>query len=343
MKDDKKKIRLALVGTDSLRGKEIKNVLESKRLFFDSIDFFDPDVKEEYSKLTEFRGEPKVIHHLTQDSLLDADLVFLASGQQINREFGLLAKTQDFQVIDLNQTFNAEKEIPVVVAGINDSRVLKKSPRIVANPHPVTIILSHVLGVVLEESDLKKAVAFALQPASAFEESGIEELASQSFAILNGSALTRKVFKTQTAFNLLSHTEPLDKDGFDKVEKQVIAEVRGVLEAEDLPLTLSIIQAPVFHTYSIMVYFEPKERISFQAMKNLFKKSSYIMLSSPAPSSLASCVSVAGKDKIHVGQIKKSDAPHNSYWLWAVADNLTRGSALNAFEIAEQILSVRRA
>ncbi len=338
-----KKIRLALVGTDSLRGKEIKDVLDSKKLFFDSIDFFDPDVKEEYSKLTEFRGEPKVIHHLEKNSLLDSDLVFLAADQQTNREFGLLAKTHDFQVIDLNETFNVVREIPVVVAGMNDRRALKKKPRIVANPHPVTIILSHVFGTLLRKSNLKKAVAVALQPASAFEESGIEELASQSFAILNGSALTKKVFKAQTAFNLLSHTEPQDEDGFDKVEKQVMAEVRRVLGVEDLPLTLSIIQAPVFHTYSIIIYFELTKRAGLQTMKDLFRKSPYIKLSSPTLSSPASCVSVAGKDKIHIGQIKKVDAILNSFWLWVVADNLTRGSALNAFEIAEQILSARRA
>lgn len=338
-----KKIRLALVGTDSLRSKEIKDVLNSKRLFFDSIDFFDPDVKEEYSKLTEFRGEPKVIHRLKRDSLLDSDLVFLATDQETNREFGFLAKTQDFQVIDLNGTFNADEEIPVVVAGINDKYILKEKPGIVANPHPVTIILSHVFDAILRKFNLRKAVSFVLQPVSAFEESGIEELASQSFALLNGSALTKKVFKAQIAFNLLSHTEPQYKDGFDKVEKQVMAEIRRVLGVKDLPLTLSIIQAPVFHTYSIMIYFELTKRAGLLAIKDLLRKSPYVKLSSPTLSSQASCVSVAGKDKIHIGQIKKVDMHSNGFWLWAVADNLTRGCALNAFEIAEQILSARRA
>jgi len=339
----KSKIRLALVGTDTLRGKEMKDVLDSNRLFFDSIDFFDPDVKEEYSKLTEFRGVPKVVHHIEKDSLVDTDLVFLAADQQTNREYGDLARSQGFQVIDLSETFNAEEETPVVVAGINDRAILREKPGIVANPHPVTIILSHVLDAVHRKFKLEKAVTFVLQPVSAFEESGIEELASQSFAILNSSALIKKVFKAQIAFNLLSHTEPLDEDGFDTVETQVMVEVGKVLGVEDLPLTLSIIQAPVFHTYSIMVYFELTRGAGLQAIKDLFKRSSYFKLTTPTLSSPASSVSVAGKDKIHIGQIKKVNTLPNSFWLWAVADNLTRGSALNAFEIAEKILSVRRA
>ncbi len=339
----KKKIRLALVGTDSLCGKEMKDVLNANRLFFDSIDFFDTDVKEEYSKLTEFRGEPKVIHHIKRDSLLDSDLVFLAADHETNREFGSFAEKQDFQAIDLSGTFNTEKEIPIVVAGINDRSILREKPGIVANPHPVTIMLSHVFDAIHREFKLEKAVTFVLQPVSAFDKSGIEELASQSFAILNSSALTKKVFKAQIAFNLLSHTESLDEDGFDTVEKQVMSEVKRVLGIKELPLTLSIIQAPVFHTYSIMIYLELKKRVNLQAMKNLFKGSPYFKLASPTLSSLASCVSVAGKDEIYIGQIKKVNTLPNSFWLWAVADNLTRGSALNAFEIAEQILSARRA
>ena len=339
----KRKIRLALVGTDTLRGKEMKDILDSHKLFFDSIDFFDRDVEEEYSKLTEFRGEPKVVHHIEKDSLVDTDLVFLAADQQTNREYGDLSRSQGFQAIDLSETFNDKKEIPVVVAGINDRAILREKPGIVANPHPVTIILSHILDAIQREFELDKAVTFVLQPVSAFEESGIEELANQSFAILNSSALTRKVFKAQIAFNLLSHTESLDEDGFDTVEKQVMVEIGQVLGVEDLPHTLSIIQAPVFHTYSIMIYFELAKGAGLQAIKHLFKRSSYFKLITPTLSSPASCVSVAGKDKIHIGQIKKVAELPNSFWLWAVADNLTRGSALNAFEIAEQILSTPRA
>lgn len=341
--NEKKKLKVALVGTDSMRGREIKDVLSHKNFPLEKIDFFDPDVKEEYSKLAQFRGEPKVVHHLDEKSLSSSDLVFLASDKTINRKLGNLAREQKYQAIDLNETFNQEKEIPIVVAGINDEIVLKEKPDLIANPHPVTVVLSHIFNLIFREFGLAKAVAFVLQPVSAFEESGIAELANQSVAILNSTSLPKKIFKAQIAFNILSHTEPMDKDGFSATEKQIMVEIKRVLEGWDFPLTLSIVQAPVFHSYSIMTYLELKKKTKIQALKDLFKKSPYFKLSSPTLSSPASCVSVAGKDKIFIGQIKEERSFPNSFWLWTVADNLTRGSALNAFEIAKKILSATSA
>jgi aspartate-semialdehyde dehydrogenase len=334
----KRRLRLALVGTDSLRGKEIKDVLDFKNFPFEGIEFFDPDVEEDYSKLTEFRGEPRVIHHLGEESLLDSDLVFLAADKKINRRFGTFAQKQKFQAIDLSETYNRQQDIPMVVAGINDDLILKKKPGIIANPHPVTVILSHIFHLILQSFGILKAVSFVLQPVSAFEESGIEELANQSFAILNSSSLTKNVFKEQIAFNLLSHTEPMDEDGFAPAERQIVAEIQRIL-TRDFPMTLSIIQAPVFHTYSIMAYLEFKKKAGIKALTDLFRKSPHFELAPKSLSSPASCVSVAGKDKIYIGQIKKERALPNGFWIWTVADNLTLGSALNAYEIAMMILS----
>ena len=325
-----------MIGSDSMRGKEIKNVLSQKKFPIKEIDFFDPDVEEEYSKLTQFRGEPKVVHHLEKESLSGSDLVFLAADKKVNQAFGILAQKQKFKAIDLSETFNAEEKIPIVVAGVNDEIVLKKRPGLIANPHPVTVVLSHLFHVVLKEFGLLKVVSFVLQPVSAYEEPGIEELAGQSYAFLSSSSLPKKVFKEQIAFNFLSHAEKADKNGFSSVEKQITSEIRRVLHPRRFLLSLSIIQAPVFHSYSLMSYLELKRKTDIQGLKSLFRKHSFFKLSPPT---LSSPVSVAGEDKICIGQIKKEESFPNSFWIWAVVDNLTRGSALNAFEIAEKIFS----
>jgi len=333
----KKKLRLALVGTDSMRGKEIKNVLGRKKFPLKDIDFFDPDVKEEYSKLTNFREEPQVVHHIDKDSLLNADLVLLAAGKEVNRRFGILARREKrFQAIDLSETFNTEEKVPLVVAGVNDEIIGKEKPSLIANPHPVTVVLSHLFHIILKKFGILKAISFVLQPVSAFEESGIRELANQSFSLLSSSSMSKKVFKEQVAFNILSHIEQLDKNGFSSVERQITSEVGRVLSKSDLPFSLSLVQAPVFHTYSIMTYLELKKKADISGLRNLFKESAFFKLS---PSSLSSPVSVAGKEEIFVGQIKSDESLPNSFWIWTVADNLTRGSALNAFEIAKKIHS----
>ena len=334
-----KKLRLALVGTDSLRGNEIKNVLEQKKFPLKDIEFFDPDVAEEYSKLTQSRGEPKVVHHLDRNSLQGMDLVFLAADKKANREYGLLARDQNFIAIDLSETFNDEEDIPLVVAGVNDDVLAQKKQVLIANPHPVAIILTNILNLVLQKYGILKAIAFVLQPVSAFDKSGIEELASQSTALLGGTSLSKKVFKEQIAFNLLSHTEKPGSHGFSTAEKQVVAEIKRVLGRPNFPLSLSVIQAPVFHTYSIMTYLELEKETDIPGLGSLLKGSPLIELCASSASCSVSSVSVAGKEKIFIGQVKKEEAFPHSFWIWLVADNLTRGSALNAFEIARVLVT----
>ncbi|MFB0564903.1 MAG: Asd/ArgC dimerization domain-containing protein [Candidatus Aminicenantaceae bacterium] len=335
----RQKLKLAIVGTESLRSKEIKSVLSTKKAPVETIDFFDPDVEEEYSKLTQFRGEAKVIHHLDKDSFQDVDLVFLAADKKVNREYGILTKEKKIQAIDLSETFNMDSEVPVVVSGVNDEIILKKRPPIIANPHPVTVIISHLFQLIMQKYGLCRAVAFVLQPVSAFEDDGINELVNQSIDLLNSSSLSKKVFRDQIAFNLLSHTEHPEKDGFCPVEKQIIQEIKRVFNDRKFSFSLSLIQAPVFHTYSIMSFLELRKKTDIQGLENLFKDSAFFKLYPPSSSCPVSSVSVAGKDKIFIGQIKKEESFPNSFWVWSVADNLIRGSALNAFDIAHKIFS----
>jgi aspartate-semialdehyde dehydrogenase len=336
-----KNFRVGLIGTDSLRGKEIKGMLSVKRFPLTHIEFFDPDVKEEYSKLTQFQDEPRVIHHPDADLLDGLDLVFLASDRETNRTFGLLAKKKKYQAIDLGETFTDQREIPVVVAGVNDEVIAKKQFPLILNPHPVTIVLSSLFHRLIPKFGVSKAVAFVLQPVSAFDESGIDELASQSTALLSGASPRKKVFKEQIAFNILSHTEPPDANGFSCSEKQIITEIKRVLALPDFPISLSIVLAPVFHTYSIMAYVELVREASIKDLEILYKGSPLFKINVPGASCPFSSISVAGKDQIFIGQIKKEDAFPKAFWIWTVTDNLTRGSALNALEIARIIFASR--
>jgi aspartate-semialdehyde dehydrogenase len=333
----KKKFQVALIGTDSLRGKEIKNILSAKKFPLSRIEFFDTDVQEEYGKLTEFQGEPRVIHSPSAAALEGLDLVFLAADRETNLNFGRLAVEKKCRAIDLSGAFSGQDDIPLVVAGVNDSLLGARHFPLIANPHPVTIILSSLLHRLIAKLGIAKAVAFVIQPVSAFDESGIKELASQSTAMLSGASPKREVFREQIAFNILSHTETLDANGFSSVERQVIAEVKRVLGLPDLPLSLSVIQGPVFHTYSIMAYVEPTAQTNIKDLERIYKESPLFKIGAPSPSCAVTCLSVAGKEQIFIGQIKKEESFPNAFWIWTVTDNLTRGSALNALEIARTL------
>lgn len=329
-----KSFRVALIGTDSLRGKEIKAILSTKKFPLSHIEFFDVDVKEEYSKLTEFRGEPRVIHHPTAEALEGLDLVFLAGDKETSRQFGGLASKKKFRAIDLTEAFSGVEEIPLVVAGVNDSLLAGRRLPVVANPHPLTIILSSLFHRLIGRFGLEKAVVFALQPVSVFDESGIEELASQSAAMLSSAALKKEVFRDQIAFNILSHTESPDANGFSAGERRVVAEVKRILGLPDLPLYLSIVQAPVFHTYSVMAYVELRAEPNIRNLKEIYQGEPLFEVGPASSACAVSSISVAGKEQIFIGQIKREETSPRAFWIWTVTDNLTRGSALNALEIA---------
>lgn len=334
-----RKLQLALVGTDSLRGNEIKSVLARKKLAAFDIEFYDPDVKEEYSKLSQFRKEPKVIHGLKEDSLEGKDLVFLASDKDTNRGLRGRVATQGFLAIDLSETFNLDPEVPLLVAGVNDDDLDQGRNRLFANPHPVTIMLSHLFHLILSRFGILKAVATVLQPVSAFDDAGVQELASQSVSLLNGAPPSKKVFKEQIAFNILSHTEAPDAGGFCANERQVVAEIKRVLKQPEFPLFLSIIQAPVFHTYSVAIYCELEKDTDIESLEALFKETPPFKMTAFRGACTATPLSVSGKDEIFVGQIKKEESFPRAFGVWLIADNLTRGSALNAFEIAKKLLA----
>lgn len=336
----KKRFKLGLVGTDSLRGREIKNILGSKKMSSFDIEFFDPEVKEEYSKLTEFKKEPKVIHGLAADSIAGKDLVFLAADPEITRDLGRRAKELGVPVIDLVEAFNADPSVPLIVAGVNDD-ALRKKALVIANPHPVAVILGHAFHVLRRKFGVSKAVTFVLEPASAFDDPGIQELASQSVSLLTGASPKKSVFKEQLAFNILSHSGPLGPDGFGETERRIVAELRRVLDDPGFPISLTSIQAPVFNTYSMMLYVELEKDASVEALESLFSKLPAFKTTDFREGCGASSISVSGKDEIYVGPIKQEPGDGRAFWIWLIADNLTRGSALNAFEIARKILEAR--
>jgi aspartate-semialdehyde dehydrogenase len=206
----KTKLKLALIGGDTLRGREFKDVLSRSDWETIDLEFYDPDVEEDYAKLTDFRDEPRVVHAARPEEFTGKDLVFLAGTPEGSRKLGKQAAKHKFRAIDLSEAFNDDPAVPLVVAGVNDHLLAGKKTRLVANPHPVAVFLSHLFHLIIPEFGLAKAVSFVLQPVSAFEDPGIQELASQSAALLSGADPEKKIFKEQIAFNILSHTEKPD-------------------------------------------------------------------------------------------------------------------------------------
>ncbi len=333
------KIKLALVGGETLRGREMKDALGRAAWPGIDLDFFDPDVQEEYSKLTDFRDEPRVVKPLRGEDLEGKDLVFNADPEAAS-DLRRLAKKHKLRLYDLSESFNADPDVPLAAAGINDRAVTRRT-RLLANPAPDALILSHLFHALEPAFGLAKAVSFILRPVSAFDDAGIQELASQSASLLNGADPEKKVFREQIAYSFLSHTEDLDGDGACPSETRTASEIRRILERPDLPLSLASIQAPVFHTYTLVSCCELRREADLEGLEALFSGLPVFHMTPFREGCSASPLSVAGKDEIYVGRLKREPASPRSFWIWLTADNLTRGSAQNAVETARRLLGTK--
>ena len=333
-------LAFALVGSETLRGREIKRVLNVKRFPLRTLEFYDPDVEEEFSKLTQFGDEPKVVHHLDRKVLEGLDLVLLAADARTNAEVGGAAAEGRYRALDLAETFNAREDVPLVVAGVNDAVLRGGGAPLIANPNPVTIILGRLLHALDRPFGVGKALAVVLEPVSAFEEEGIQELADQSFALLGSSPMPKKVFRDRIAFNLLPETEKPSPAGFSARETRLASECRRVLAPAAFPLSVSLVLAPVFHTYSIMAYVELRAEAGIADLAAAFRAAGGIKPATAGKGGAASAAKVSGKDEIFVGPIKKEASIPGAFWVWAVADNLTVGSALNAYGIARSLFGI---
>ncbi len=320
-----------------MTGKEIIRVLSKNKFPIEKAEFFDPGVKEEYSKLTQFNGEPRVIHSVDSTLLDRIDLLFLAGDEKTNRRIGAQAESKKVFAIDLSGAFWDKDKVPVIVSGINDDEILINEKHLIANPHPVTIMLSHIIMQAVRDYGVIKTVAFVLQPVSAFGKSGVEELAGQSADILNKGSGDKKVFKAQIAFNLLSQSESVDTSGFSMIERRILSELKRVMKKHEI--SLSLVQAPVFHGYSVMMYMELDKKADIKSLEETYRKSNLFKVYSPSLECPVSPVLTVGKESIFIGQVKQDAVFSNSFWIWAAADNLMVGSALNAYKIALNMIS----
>ncbi len=335
-----RQFRVALIGTGSLVAQEIREALAASSLPLKSIEFYDPGVEEEYSQLTEFKGEAKVIHHPDSYLLEGLDLVFLAADRQTNLKFGSLARDKGFRAIDLVGSFCGEGEVPVVVAGVNDQILDNKEIWLVANPQPVSIILSQVLFTLTRSLPVVRALSVGLQPVSVFDQVGLEELAEESFALLSGENYERKFFPEQIAFNSFPLSEKTAPAGLVFKEVQFEQEIKKILTGKDINFTLSVVQVPVFHGYSLMLYTELAEKREVADIENALKRNRLFKYFPADSSQLISNRLVAGKNEIFIGHLRKAVDKPEGFWLWVAADNLSAGSASNALSLARKMLGI---
>lgn len=311
---------IAILHSSNLLGKELRETIEARRPDWTDLRLLSSR-EDEIGTLTEIGGAAAMVTRWEPEKLQGVDVAFFCGSMEDNRP--LLAELPPETLgIVLSFEATADDGLPVV-AGVNTSSTGGR--RVLLSPHPAVVLLAHLLHPLRSLSPLEVA-ATVIQPVSMRDEGGLEELFENTRQIV---AMTRRtptpVFGTQLAFNLLPSPLPADP---------VAAQLRPVL-ADAPPVALQLLQGAVFHSVSASVHVRLAGDPSPQAVRKALSASPILEVADKPR--LLGPIDAAASDKVLFGTVRKDEAA-GGLWLWAVMDNLTRGGALNAIEIAEALL-----
>lgn len=288
-----------------------------------------------------FRGRDVVVQELTEHSFQGVDLALFSAGASISRKYGPIAVAAGAIVVDNSSAFRMAPEVPLVVPEVNASAMAAHTG-IIANPNCVAAILTVALAPLAQEARIRRLNVATYQAASGAGAAAMEELRQATAAYLEGQPFTPKVLPHPYAFNFFSHNAAVDPDsGYNGEEEKVVAETRRILGRPDLPVGITCIRVPVLRAHGMAVSIEFDSPVSVERARQLLGVAPGLRLVDdrvgnhfPMP------VEASGQDAVLVGRIREDlgDPSGNSLALFVVGDQLLKGAALNAVQIAEALL-----
>ncbi|HEV8432699.1 MAG TPA: Asd/ArgC dimerization domain-containing protein [Thermoanaerobaculia bacterium] len=314
--------RLAIINPLTLVGAEIKTILRERAFPFERVVLLDT-AGQSAGALTDVGDEPAVVAPASAEELADVDLVFFCGPAAANREW--LERENDAIAIDLSQPTTAE-DGKLAIAGVNlDS--IDASDRKLVSPHPIAIPIALILHEIEKVAKVELCTATVVQPASEFDEAGVEELAKQTITVLNVQSVPKEVFDRQVAFNLYPAAE--------RREPFIVSQIRAVTDVR-AQIALFVTQGTIFHSHTFSLFVKVDGKVDQASLENALKQNPAIAF--PEGDQEFGTIDAAGKDEVLIAEVRADAAVPGGFWIWAVCDNLRRGSALNAVLIAEKVL-----
>ena len=327
---------IALVGASSLKGKEVKEVLEKRSFPIRRLSLLDE--QERQGQLAEFQGEPTFIRPVDGGSFEGVDFAFFTGSALFLRHCWKLAESKGCRMIDLTGALEEEAQEVAVAGPLATGQLPPGEGKMFAAAHPAALTISSILRRLSASFPITRAVVNVFEPASEQGKAGVEELHQQTVSLLRFQKMPQQVFGSQLAFNLLTACGEDRRPSLAEVEQQVGRHIDRLLGGRTLRPSVRVVQSPIFHAHTFSFYVELERPHDPAELEEALLADGFDLRrsSEEAPSA----VGAAGSDDILVGDIRRDRAGSCGYWLWAAADNL-RLSALNAVRIAEELGRVR--
>ena len=325
---------VAIVGATGAVGREMLVCLSERNFPLSKLTLL-ASARSAGKKLT-FRDEELTIEELTADSFNGIDIALFSAGGGISEKFGPLAAEAGCIVIDNSSAFRMDPGVPLVVPEINPEAAANHQRNIIANPNCSTIITLMGLAPLHKAFGLTGIIASTYQAVSGSGAQGIAELESQIKALASGAPIEKKVYPHQIAHNVIPHVDAFQETGYTKEEQKMLHEGRKILNLPDLKVTCTCVRVPVMrsHSISLTAIFEKDPSVA-EARAAFSDRAGVKLVDDPASDLYPVPLDTTGQDDCLVGRIRKDQVLPNALALWVVGDQVKKGAALNAVQIAE--------
>jgi len=333
-----KKYNVAVVGATGAVGREMLRMLLERRFPYISVRALASE-RSAGQKIS-FGNDTIVVEKLTPESVKNVDIALFSAGATISKEYAPLFVKAGAVVIDNSSAWRMDPDVVLVVPEVN-AQVLSKETRLIANPNCSTIQMVVALQPLHQEARLKKVIVSTYQSTSGAGQAAMDELRTQTQAVLSGQTPPApKKLPAPIAFNVVPQIDVFLENDFTKEEMKMTYETRKIMGIPNLPLSATAVRVPVFRSHSEAVWAEFEKPLTAARAKELLKTAPGVILEDdPANKKYPLATQAEGKTETFVGRIRQDIATPNGLVLWVVSDNLLKGAASNAVQIAETMIA----
>jgi len=330
----KKKFNLAVAGATGAVGNQMVSCLEEADFPVNSLKLLASS--RSVGRSLRFKGDLIAVEELREDSFKGMDIALFSAGGGTSERFAPYAAKDGCVVVDNSSAWRMDPDVPLVVPEVNPHAIAGyKQKGIIANPNCSTIQMVVALNPIHKKYHIKRIVVSTYQAVSGTGKKAIDELFDQTRAMINFLDYEIKVYPHRIAFNCLPHIDAFLDNGYTKEEMKMVNETRKILADDTIGVTATTVRVPVFYSHSESVNVETREPISAAEVKLLLEKAPGIkVMDDPAKNIYPIATDGAGLDLTLVGRIRDDESVSNGINMWIVADNIRKGAATNAVQIA---------
>ena len=335
-------MKIAIVGASGAVGQEFLTILNERVDFpIDELVLFGSE-RSAGTKYT-FRGkeiEVKLLQH--NDDFKDIDIALTSAGGSTSVEFAPTITKHGTLMIDNSSAFRMDKDVPLVVPEVNPEDVLNAPRNIIANPNCTTIQMVVALNAIEKVSHIKRVHVATYQSASGGGAQAMAELKKQNEQLVAGEEPTVNKFAYQLAYNVIPHIDVFTENDYTKEEMKMYNETQKIMHS-DIKVSATCVRVPVMRAHSESIWVETEHEITPEQAREAFANAQgVVLMDEPAEKLYPMPLFIAGKDPVYIGRIRKDISRENGLTFWCVADQIKKGAALNAVQIAEWVIKNKK-